>query len=139
MGCGCARTSPARAVPTRREQAEVLGARQVFKVLTEALQQQRRDCSTAARELNLQAGGEWGSGGGWGHRAPPALAEVGTAPAGFHTSVWGCPAWGAPGTRAAAQPGAKSPKGTGGKRRGYGEHSKIHCPAESQRGFARCT
>lgn len=49
-----------------------------MEVLTEA-QQRQRDCSTAARELKLQAGCEWGSGGRWGHRALLVLAEAGTA------------------------------------------------------------
>lgn len=55
------------AVPTRSEQAELLGAEAGGKVLAEPLQQQQRDCPTAARELKLQAGCEWGRGGGRGH------------------------------------------------------------------------
>lgn len=67
VACGCARTSPAHAVPIRSEQDEVLGAQEGVKGLPEALQQHLRDCPTGAGELKLQAGCEWGSGGGWGH------------------------------------------------------------------------
>lgn len=67
VASGCARTSPAHAVPTRSKQDEILEIQAGVKVLPEALQQQLRDCPTAAGQLKLQAGCEWGSGDGWGH------------------------------------------------------------------------
>lgn len=110
-------------VPTRSQQAEALGAETGVKVLAKALQQQLRDCPTAARELKLQAGCEWGSGGGWGHR---------WLKRGQHSLD--VTAHRGAGSRAASPPRAKSPEYTGRKRRGCGEPSKTPCPAESQPG-----
>lgn len=89
-------------VPTRSQQAEALGAETGVKVLTKALQQQLRDCPTAARELKLQAGCEWGSGGGWGHRwLKRGQHSLDVA---AHRGA---------GSRAASPPRAKSPEYTG--------------------------